>query len=53
MKTWLTQNIEHSHTGISGNNPIKLEIGDISDIALLCDTSEVNNLIEVNQPVES
>ena len=40
-------------TGISGNNPIKLEIGDISDIALLCDTSEVNNLIEVNQPVES
>lgn len=37
-------------TGISGNNPIKLEIGDISDIALICETSEVNNLLKVRLP---
>lgn len=37
-------------TGTSGDGPIKLNIGDISDIALLCSTSEVNNLLQVKLP---
>jgi hypothetical protein len=37
-------------TGIPGDEPLKLKIGDISDIALLCSTSEVNNLLQVRLP---
>ena len=37
-------------TGIPGDDPLKLKIGDISDIALLCSTSEVNNLLQVRLP---
>lgn len=35
---------------IPGDVPLKLQIGDISDIAVLCSTSEVNNLLQIRLP---
>jgi hypothetical protein len=37
-------------TGQRGSDPLELEIGDISDLATLCSTSEVNNLLKVHLP---
>lgn len=37
-------------TDTPGDEPLKLNIGDISDIASLCSTHEVNNLLQVTLP---
>lgn len=37
-------------TGCSGDDPLKLQLGSISDIAVLCSTSEVNSLLQVRLP---
>lgn len=37
-------------TGSSGDDPLKLQVGDIRDIAVLCSTSEVNDLLQVRLP---
>ncbi|MGM0582965.1 MAG: hypothetical protein ACQETL_19975 [Bacteroidota bacterium] len=38
------------NTGSSGDDALKLQIGDISDIAIFCKTSQVNSLLKVRLP---
>lgn len=40
------------NTGISGNEPLFLDIGDISDIVTHCNVTDVNKLLEIKLAVE-
>lgn len=39
-------------TGVTGTKPLLLDIGDISDITMLCNVADVNSLLEIKLPVD-
>lgn len=38
-------------TGVTGKEPLLLDIGDISDITMQCDVADINKLIEITLPI--
>lgn len=40
-------------TGVSGDNPLILDIGDITDITTLCNVEELNELLTVSLKITS